>query len=62
MIEEMIRLLRLMNSFLEDALGTFIAEVIMERPSVPHLIGKVLAPKFDRVSIPFWTSMPARRE
>lgn len=61
LIEEMINLLRLMNSFLEDALGTFITEVIMDRPSRPQLIGKVLAPEFGRVSIPFWTAMPARR-
>ncbi len=62
MIEQMIDLLRVMNSFLEDALGTFIAEVIMDRPSKPTLVGKVLAPEFGRVSIPFWTAMPPRQE
>jgi hypothetical protein len=58
LIEQMIDLLRLMNSFLEDALGAFIADVIMDRPSVPQLVGKVLAPEFERVSIPFWTAIP----
>ncbi len=62
LITEMIDLLRLMNSFLEDALGTFIAEVVMDCPSKPQLVGKVLAPEFARVSIPFWTAMPARDE
>ena len=57
LIEEMISLLRLMNSFLEDALGAFIAEVIMDRPSSPQLVGKVLAPEFERVAIPFWTAI-----
>ena len=62
LISEMIDLLRLMNSFLEDVLGTFIAEVIMNRSAEPQLVGKVLAPEFGHVSIPFWTSMPSRRE
>lgn len=62
MIEQMIHLLRVMNSFLEDALGTFISEVILDRPSAPQLVGKVLAPEFGRASIPFWTAMPPRQE
>ena len=62
LIKEMIDLLRHMNSFLEDPLGTFISEVIMDRPSVPRLVGKVLAPEFERVSVPFWTAMPSRKE
>lgn len=62
LINEMIDLLRLMNSFLEDALATFIAEIIMDKPPVPQLIGKVLAPDFESVTIPFWTAMPATRK
>lgn len=61
LINQMIDLLRQMNSFLEDALATLIAEVIMEESSAPQFVGKVLAPDFERVSIPFWTAMPATR-
>jgi hypothetical protein len=49
-----------MNSFLEDVLGTFIAEVIMKGPLTREAAGKVLAPDFDSVSIPFWTAMPPK--
>ena len=62
MIDEMIDLLRLMNSYLEDALGVFISEVIMDRPVARELVGKVLAPEIGQVSIPFWTAMPNKRE
>ncbi len=61
LVGQMIDLLRIMNSFLEDALGVFVAEVILEGPATPEHVGKVLAPEFERVSIPFWTAMPSRR-
>jgi hypothetical protein len=61
LIGQMIDLLRIMNSFLEDALGVFVAEVILEGPAKPQHVGKVLAPEFERVFIPFWTAMPSRR-
>lgn len=60
LIDQMIDLLRTMNSFLEDALGTFISEMIMNTPSQPQLVGKVVAPEYESVSIPFWTAMPAK--
>lgn len=62
MIEQMIDLLRMMNSFLEDVLGVFITKVIMEAPSTPQLVGKVLVPEFERFSIPFWTTMTPRQK
>ena len=60
LVGEMIELLRLMNSFLEDVLGTFIAEVILDGSVTRQAAGKVLAPEFNSVAIPFWTAMPAR--
>lgn len=59
LISQMIDLLRTMNSFLEDALGTLIAEVILENAGTKQSAGKVLAPEFDHVSLPFWTAMPS---
>lgn len=61
LIGEMIGLLKTMNSFLEDVIGVFIAEVILRGSMQRKLIGRVLAPEFEQVSIPFWTSMPAKR-
>lgn len=61
LIGQMIDLRRIMNSSLEDALGVFVAEVILAGPATPEHVGKVLAPEFERVSIPFWTAMPSRR-
>lgn len=61
LVGQMIDLLRIMNSFLEDTLGVFVAEVILECPATREHVGKVIAPEFERVSIPFWTAMPARR-
>lgn len=54
MINEMIELLRLMNSFIEDALGTLIAEHLL-RGEVPVPVGTVLAPEFAAFQLPFWT-------
>lgn len=62
LINEMIDLLRIMNSFLESALGTFIAEVVLDVPPDIKFIGKVRAPEFKQVSLPFWTAMPTRRK
>ncbi len=62
LVVEMIDLLRVMNSFLEDALGTFIAEVILEGKGQDLPAVKVIAPEFERVSLPFWTWMPDRKE
>ena len=60
LIGQMIDLLRMMNSFLADALGAFIAEVILDGSATRQSAGTVLAPEFEGVSIPFWTAMPSR--
>lgn len=56
LISEMIELLRIMNSFLEDTLGVFIVEVLLAGKGGHKVVGKVIAPQHDKVSIPFWTS------
>ena len=56
LINEMIGLLRVMNSFLEDTLGVFVAEVLLAGNGQHKIVGKVVAPLHDKVSIPFWTS------
>lgn len=56
LVIEMIDLLRLMNSFLEDVLGVFIGEIILKGKGERALSGKVLAPDFAHASLPFWTS------
>lgn len=60
LINKMIDLLKIMNSFVEDALVTFIVMVILDGPAKTQPAGKVLAPEFESVSIPFWTVMPSK--
>jgi hypothetical protein len=60
LIDQMIDLLRTMNTFLEDALGVFICQVILKGAGTRQPAGKVLAPEFSTVSIPFWTAMPPK--
>lgn len=60
LIGQMIDLLGSTNSFLEDALGIFISEVILDGSVTREPAGKVLAPEFKNVSTPFWTAMPAK--
>lgn len=62
LVGEMIDLLRLMNGFLEDSLATFVSEVLLEGAGQASPTAKVIAPEFDRVSIPFWTWMPGHRD
>ncbi|HEX6705335.1 MAG TPA: hypothetical protein VF169_11295 [Albitalea sp.] len=62
LISQMIELLRDMNTFLEDALGTLIGEVILEGKGTRRLVGKVLSPQHDQVSIPFWTAMTSSKK
>jgi hypothetical protein len=57
MINQMIDLLRIMTGFLEEAIGTFISEVVLEPNDTCNPIGKVVAPEHERVTIPFWTAM-----
>jgi hypothetical protein len=61
LIRQMIDLLAAMNDFLEDALGVFIAVVIMKNQGQSKPSGKIVAPDFEKVSIPFWTSMDPRK-
>jgi hypothetical protein len=62
LIGEMISLLGLFNTFLEDALGVFVSHVILAGGGAePKPAGKVLAPDFESVAVPFWTAMPPRR-
>lgn len=56
MIEEMIKLVRLMNNFLEDVLGVLIGKVLLDLKGNRRVLGKVAAPAFVDVKIPFWTS------
>jgi hypothetical protein len=60
LIGQMIELLGAMNTFVEDALGVFISSIILEDKGNRRHVGKVLAPHHEKVSIPFWTSMPER--
>lgn len=57
----MIELLATMNTFLEDALGTLIGEVLLDGAGGKQSVGKVSSPDFERVSIPFWTAMKPRK-
>lgn len=62
MIEQMINLLRLVNSFLEDAMGVLVTDVVLTDPQQPLNIGEAMAPDFAGVAIPFWTAMPSNDE
>jgi hypothetical protein len=62
LIDQMIQLLGEMNGFLEEVLGTFIGQVILDGQVQRRHVGKVLSPQYDRVTIPFWTAMPQRKE
>ena len=61
LIGQMIELLATMNTFLEDALGTLIGEVLLDGADGRRSVGKVSSPDFERVSIPFWTAMKPRK-
>lgn len=62
LISQMIDLLRTTNTFLEDVLTVFIGTVILKGAGVHRHVGKVLSPQHEKVSIPFWTSMPKRSD
>lgn len=61
LIGQMIDLLGMMNSFLEDSLITLISKITLDSPAIRKPAGKVLAPEFKHVSMPFWTTMPYKR-
>jgi len=60
LIEQMIELLRVVNTFVEDALAILIGDIILEGQGEPKHVGKVLGPEHEQVSIPFWTFMQRR--
>lgn len=62
LIGQMIDLLREMNTFLEDAIGTFVGEVILNGKAECRHVGRVLSPQYEQVSIPFWTAMLSRKD
>ena len=60
LINEMIELMGLVNTFLEDCLSVFIGVVMLDGTPEREPLGKVLAPQHDQVFVPFWTSMPQK--
>lgn len=58
MIVEMIALIHLMTTYLEDSVGVLISESILGNNNAFTPAGQVIAPEFSAVNIPFWTSMP----
>jgi len=62
MMDQMIGLLRLVNSFLEDIVSTLVADVVLTNPAQATKVGEVLAPDFEEVQLPFWTAMPVATE
>lgn len=62
LIGQMIDLLAEMNTFIEDVIGIFISEIILEGKGVKRHVGKVLSPRHDRVFLPFWTDMSSRKD
>jgi hypothetical protein len=58
MINEMIDLIKLMTTYLEDAIAVFIAESILSDRNTRVRGEAVIAPKFADVQLPFWTCMP----
>lgn len=57
MIVQMIDLIKLMTSYLEDAIGVLIDKSILQRHDIRAGCGRVVAPQFTDVRIPFWTQM-----
>jgi len=60
MVIEMIHLIKLMTSYLEDAVGVLISESILADHNARVPGGAVIAPKFSDVQVPFWTHLPRR--
>ena len=57
MIAQMIDLVTLMDSYLEDSIGVMIDKSIFRNHDMPVPCGPVVAPQFADVQIPFWTQM-----
>lgn len=61
MIVEMIDLLRIVVSFLDDAVGAFVSVQLLKDNLTRKPEGKVIAPDFASTRIPFWTAMDKPR-
>ncbi len=59
---QMIELLGLTNSFLEDAIGVFVTEHILTGAPQVAKHGPLSVPAYADVVLPFWTYMPPRSE
>jgi hypothetical protein len=57
MVTEMIELLRVMNSFLEEALGVLVEVVLLNRSGYTTLAGSINCPAFGAVFTPYWTAI-----
>ena len=62
LINQMIELIGLVVTFLEDCLTIFIGAVLLDGAPPREHIGKVLSPQHDKVFVPFWTAMPQRKD
>jgi hypothetical protein len=56
MVEQMINLMILMTEFLEGAISVLISEELAGQNVRVKEVGKVLAPNYSSITIPFWTS------
>jgi hypothetical protein len=61
MIDELISLLADFNSLVEDLLGAFISERLLQEAQATKSLGSVAGPEFHSVTLPFWTHMTAKR-
>ena len=60
LINEMIELLTKTTNFLEDVMGAFVAEFLLKGKGQgkAKMVGKIQAPQYHSVTLPFWVSMP----
>lgn len=60
LIDEMIELLTATTNLLEDILGTFLTALLLDEKGQGKAkkVGKVQAPQYQAVTLPFWVSMP----
>lgn len=61
LVDEMIQFLTETTDFLQDVLGVFLSEFLLEDQGhgKAKKIGQVNAPHYQEVTLPFWVSMPA---
>lgn len=61
LVDEMIMLLKMINNFVEQALGVMIDGMLPEEAEAEYA-GRILGPEHDRVSLPFWTYLSHMRK